>query len=91
MVPFDPQLALERLKKLKANILIWAMHKYIDELRETWKPLTQINEVEIYHGSKKGDIVKHKLYFDERTLMWTTKEIAFQSYLMKNLKEECRW
>lgn len=91
MALFDPLQALERLKKLKANIHTWAMQKYIDELRENWKPLTQTNEVEIYHGSKKGDIVEYKLYFDERTLKWTTKEIAFQSYVMKHLKEECRW
>lgn len=79
--------SLERLQKLKANIHVWQIQNYIDELRAKWKPKTKNSEFEIYHGSKKGDIESTTLYWDELSLKWTTKESAFKGYVFKKVSE----
>lgn len=75
------------LENIKSNLHMLNLQKYIEDLRANWKPKTQAEEVEIYHGSKKGDIEKVTYYWDVHRLNWTYKEAAFRGYVFNKIKE----
>lgn len=79
--------SMERLQKLKANIHVWKILEYIDNLRKKWKPKTRISEFEVYHGSQKGDIKLITQYWDEYRCVWTDREAAFKGYVFKSVSE----
>ena len=75
-----------RLGKLKANVHVWAIQMYIDELRKKWRPKIKEIEGPVYHGSKADDIAKHTLYWDVINCKWDSKENAFRSYVIRTLQ-----
>lgn len=60
---------------------------FIAELKSRWVPNTKTESGYGYHGSNKGDEIEYTLYFDEFRCEWTTKDIAFEGYVFKEIKK----
>ncbi len=76
-----------RLQKLKYSVYVDAIKKFVADLRKRWRPRTKEIQGPVYHGSKQGEEDPHTLYWDELNSAWTTKEFAFQGYLLKKVKD----
>ncbi|VTQ01808.1 hypothetical protein [Sphingobacterium daejeonense] len=76
-----------RLQKLQYSVHVNNIKKYISEVRRLWKPTTKEIEGQVYHGNRQGDVELLTLYWDEYRCNWTSKEIAFEGYLFKNIRD----
>ncbi len=76
-----------RLQKLKLNIHLDNLQRFVQEVKKQWIPRSKEIEGQFYHGSSKGLDLKVSLYWDELRCIWTTKELAFQGYLLKVIQE----
>ena len=86
----DNQINAERLQKLKANVQVWNIQKYIDKLRSEWKPEVKTVDGVVPHGSNKGMIIQYELYWNEYSCSWTDKDSAFKGFVFKNVSKELR-
>ncbi len=76
-----------RFQKLKLNIHLDNLQRFVQEVKKQWVPKTKEVEGQFYHGSSKGMDLKILLYWDELRCTWTTKELAFQGHLLKVITE----
>ena len=60
---------------------------YIEKLRSEWNPKIEKGERFKYHGTKSGEKVDYELYFDNYRCEWTTKERAFQGFVIENINK----
>ena len=58
---------------------------WIEQQIEKWEPKTKIRSVFGHHGSKEGDRMSVKYYWDEYRLEWTTQNRAFQGHIIKQI------
>lgn len=76
-----------RLYKLKANIHVWQIQQYIDDLRAKWKPKMKTLEGKPYTGPTPKEEPFDLLFWDEFQLKWTHKEMAFKGHVFNKVKE----
>lgn len=89
MVQYDPTVALDNLKKLRANIYTWAIQSFIDDLREKWNPKMIYSDGTAYNGPNTPE-PENVLYRDESTGNWTIRDTAFRSFVFRHIKEKYR-
>ena len=65
--------SMERLQRLKANVLQTKIRHYVAGLRYHWKPRTKVELVD------DREITQ---YWDECRGQWTDKRTAFQGYVL---------
>jgi hypothetical protein len=76
---------LREIEEKKQCDIHVVMSRFIDELKQNWKPKTETKTGYGYHGSSKGDKIEYTMYFDEYRCEWTTKDRAFQGLIFKNV------
>lgn len=79
--------SMERLQRLKANVLQRKIRHYVAGLRYHWKPRTKVEVYEGAHGSRKGDQIEVTEYWDVYRGNWTDKRTAFQGYVLWKVKQ----
>ena len=81
---FESQLEknMESLSGLKKCLGSEEISNLLLTLRSEWNPKSkEFNGIGI-HGSKKGEPYCYTLYWDQRKCLWTSKEMAFKSFVM---------
>lgn len=54
-------------------------------LKSEWNPKSKEFDGEGIHGSRKGETYSYTLYWDQRKCLWTSKEMAFKSFVMDKI------